>query len=1767
MPNVFDEALSAAPAAKRNVFDDAIAAAPKPPNVFDHAIAAQSSAPLNPSEFTAPPVDEPIKFEFRDSSGRTNSAPPPAPTYSTSTGEDLSNVPGRAMGLLKRTAAGASEMLYELGPVQDIVGLRQNPAEFHEQTAAMREQGTKDIAAHPIQREFIRKPTDVGTGLAPMIVGGAVAGPVGAGAAMALQSGGDVNNAVYEDRIAKGFTPEQAREQAAMPSVGAGAVGAVAGPVFAGPSAMAGGGLVKGLARTAIGGTVGAAIQNPATDAIESAATGRPMRSVFDHAEEALLSGAMNMGIHGVTHALPELARRGAPEASPVEHTAAKSVSDVQRPVEQPKPAESQPSVFDQAEAQNKAATPTKSPEPPVEQLPLQELRVKDGTDGFRKTAIASDLGANPGVEPSVIGDGHNAEILNPVVPLEAVDVVNKLATSELPAKVILHNPSVLMDAGPAFTNMAVSAGLLDPATLALTRTATESLRLGTNDAKQLAALLTRSVVRTPAENPAASVGAELPRTLDPIGGNARTTLQAGDDSHSANIPEQGSQPQPEPAAILEPAAPAEAAAQRIDVKPEEAASTAPPTTGKFDQLELWARDRIKSKRESQSEKLATLTPEQRRQRGSAGSLDPEEIILHAIVGAAKIGKGVKKLADWSVEMAKEFPEATRATIAAAWRTANRLTKMDEETRAQFVAAQFQQKQSEAVKTTIRHESGQIDTSRAVSELDALTSGMQKAQRASATAQRTGIKLGMAAEKNKAATAAQDEPASIPLKQAITSRLAAEQRASATGRAAGVEETTGLKNELARIVREHLPPEERGKMLTQVAQANTLGDLRLGVQKVRNVLADHDAKLALARAEKLTGTLKLDPPDRTAPELSEADQAAALGTKMVQKLGREEPLRQVDLTKLADPYRTETRKLIEQAKIAKGALAKAKTIDAKYAAIDRFQEVERGIREQVAEHAALKESRVGEKVMQREQVVNDLVSKVKPKPTATSEIPTTEAPRDASVVKRLLGRGSLSMETIATHLDPEKGDTYGVTIANVRHAQERYMGEQHRWTDHLTGALKEAGYERGTAKLDKFLNEKTTIDLPDVGKVTLTRDQMIGLRAASTDPQTASLIQQGAKWSFRNNPLAKPFHVSLMDIQAIDNMLTPGEKKLAQSFKDYNKKNLTAPMMDASVRLRGWAPDPHEGYFPRARNRQQNVAEGIPAGWRGQFREAMENVSSLKERAPDLKQPLFVPGFIETTDRYVKDAAKVIHLAEPVRTAAMVYEDPRSRQALEQRFGPSMNKRIDSFLLDTMQVQQRPPAEWYDKASQFVTRSIARAWLQVNPSPVLKNVFGGTTKLLPAFDVQDWTHGVTKMFSPDVHKRMLETSDVAWNRYNGGLYGQYSPVTGKHVETVAEMKFSEALKTGKMGAAVDALPFMEWADSVPFRAAYAASEHFVDRTMPGASPEAKRRAVLDKFHDAVYQTQNGTSSTEISGLASGARKNALAAPLFLFTSDNNKSYNMLARIKGADAQTRTKILLAVGLNAVLNAAIGYGLKRGATELGRAISGAQRDPEQSEKDRGNADYDLAKNLLSPIYGAGLLTEFVRGSISGGGAQPSQTDPLHDMETQAINAIINSAKAISRYASTVDDSPDEKKAMESLQKALWNLTSTGAQVSGIPVVPIANLVKRGMTAGTYTPPDPRSVERKKLAAETKQRRVGLAGNVQTLLAEKNQLDAIGKSKLTDQERSRRAELNGVEQAYLKWQESAKKGNAENVKYWREEMESRVKALNDSKASTPK
>jgi hypothetical protein len=1157
---------------------------------------------------------------------------------------------------------------------------------------------------------------------------------------------------------------------------------------------------------------------------------------------------------------------------------------------------------------------------------------------------------------------------------------------------------------------------------------------------------------------------------------------------------------------------------------------------------------------------------------------DPQRLVLLGIRGAVHIAKGVNRFAAWSKAMGEDLKDLSGRAIGEVWKMARRLHRMDDDSRDLFVRNTFTVPQSETTKQTIRRVTGQTDTSRAVSELDALAASLKKAQQASAAGYRSGIaegrarqvadegyqqaavtagyRAGLAAGKDIASrppeetigqrvrrvTGQTDQSRSVSESDALAGSMKKAQQASTAGYRAGVEQVTGIKRELARIVRENLPPSERGKMLLDVASVNNVGQLGGAMNKVRGVLANHDVRQALSDLEDLTGKLKTRV---YRPPTAKASEAKAKIPGDIDPAN----LRDIDLARLPPETRAVIRPLLDEARYLKDRLRNAAagaSVDAKLAAVEKFRDIEHQIRVAAANALAEREIVIAGKVQQLHEAVDQTVQAIKAPPKSKEQ--TSAPPRERSVLKSLW-RGQYNPDATIGLLAGEDSPAYDAGIRSIRRAQSNVLGETQKYEKGLAEKLTAAGLQPHTAKYGRWLDTRETLDLPDAGKLELSRPEMLDLYGHSQDAQTKADIENGIGWNFEANRLGRRIKLTPADVEAIAGKLRPEERAIIDWHKKYVNDALTEPAIRAKLAIDQRAPEPIEGYWPRARNLAANPRAELPTEWQQVQKKWLENIPSMKERGHDPRTPIMVRNAIEVMHDFVHDTANLIHLAEPLHSAAAVLQHPEVRGAVERGYGPQLNRQINQYLLDTAGASDRPARTIAEKIAGVIMRNISRAWLTLNPSPMLKNAIPGTISLMPEFDPADLSHGVKEAAKPGAYKRMLDASPVAWNRYEGGgLYGQYSPLLEKRATPTAQLSTVEALKRGKIGAAIDAIPLMKKADAVPFTVAFHAAEHFIDRTQPGLTGEARTQAILDKFHEAVYRTQNGTSSSEISYAASLARQRGPLLQAFLmFQSDANKKLNQFGRWSQLDKSQRARLAVATGLSSLFATGIGYGLKRGASKVGQLAGGAPEDPEQLKRDQHAAAWDIANNTLGLSYLGNTALDLARAARGG---DVSLSNPAIDTTNKLLTAVGNLLGASYNAADSQDGTSKAEKAKDRLMNTLVRSQEDIRTAGGDPTVPISRMIQRSFRAARFEPPDPRQEARKAQAATQRDFRGGLPADVTKLLSEKAKLDGLGDNR-SPEEDSRRDDLADVHRSYLRMLKARRDGDKGDEEMYRKDM----------------
>lgn len=573
-----------------------------------------------------------------------------------------------------------------------------------------------------------------------------------------------------------------------------------------------------------------------------------------------------------------------------------------------------------------------------------------------------------------------------------------------------------------------------------------------------------------------------------------------------------------------------------------------------------------------------------------------------------------------------------------------------------------------------------------------------------------------------------------------------------------------------------------------------------------------------------------------------------------------------------------------------------------------------------------------------------------------------------------------------------------IAVDDIRLAQDSTKIANAKMRNALVDAFNAAGIRAHTREAERWLSDVKEILLPSGKKIAMTRAELVTLAAQMSDPATREMVSRTAydsegkekerRLQLEHNPsdVTKP-SLPARDLLSLDDVLTKGERTLISAFKQHNNDFIAKDLWDIAYRIKGEVADFHPDYAPRQVVRDAKGEDKTKPIMEPDelLSQSFDATGILKSRVETHDLPIRVQSFDRYWGDYFDAANKVIHMAEPFNNMRSLLQDLEVKNALTRQFGTRYaNVDVRNFLLDTLEANRHIPTGFIERMVDFMGKNFSASILTLNKSVYLKNLISGSAVLAGEFDKVDFEYGRSKMYARDVMARLRENSGFGNDRFEDrGHIAQYIPLLEGKSQPIADLSFPEAVKamkedisSGHLARAlsrvrgqVDRIPWMQYFDSIPFRLAWAASEHMVDRVSPELTGKARMDAIRAKFLDATMRTQNGTSSTELSSLASSWRQNPIKSWTLAFTSQVNKMANMLYEITHtktmSEAQKRSR-LKAVGASIGTAYLIGQALALTPEAIGLLIAG--RGPTDEEKDKAirNGVTRAAGELFGPAY---------------------------------------------------------------------------------------------------------------------------------------------------------------------------------------------------------
>jgi hypothetical protein len=939
-------------------------------------------------------------------------------------------------------------------------------------------------------------------------------------------------------------------------------------------------------------------------------------------------------------------------------------------------------------------------------------------------------------------------------------------------------------------------------------------------------------------------------------------------------------------------------------------------------------------------------------------------------------------------------------------------------------------------------------------------------------------------------------------------------------RKATVEEVRALQKSLVQTISNNLPesadrakmlaaitnttdPREYSKALNRLVDVAATANVRQSLQGLKSVAGDLEPRKGVLEVRAASPAKRTDPPARPFQYPHESaeqyagriqeweDGLRAWQAERLEKAKAAQPrVYKLELNRLEveagvgeTPLRQQAKQVLAEGRKWRKLAETAQTTDEKFEAAEKLREIANQLKSIAVADAASKEVRIAGKLEKLHDVIEDGVQHLGAGVVSGREASPETPDKGWSLrtMSRDYFRAQLNPRTRMGIMFGRASKMYKALIGEVEQGERAKAGFVKGAIEHLEQALTEAGYDPHTRKLDDFFSKEIEVDFPEAGKVKLTRGKATDLVAALNDPETRAEFDRGVSMVHKENEFGEPFKINSRDVMYLQDsgIVRPEDVKFYKKIQSLIY-NAAPDVMGAAMRIKGYAPDWHKGYWPRSR-RMDKGAE-LPNSWAG-MQKRLENQGILEARTPNADAPYVLRDVVQTYLDYVDSAGDLMHMAEPIRQANAIIENKRLQQAIVAGYGRNPINGMRQYVKDLV-AAHLPHNSTGDRLMRFLMRNTSRAWIPLNKAVLATNIVTGPLKLALKFEGQDLAHGMKYAFSSEARQEMMQ-DPALWSRYNNGLYGQYSPITGERTNPTATLKVGEALNVGRTlkalkardvieagkalkavrpGQAIDGMPLMPWADQTAFAVAYKAAQHYVERTMTSRPQgiaeadwtEAKQQAIYAMVEDATRDTQNGTSPTEVSQLHSILRQNPWSAWAAMFQSDASKAFNLMAEAL-ASKKNRTKTAGILLASAALYGVIPPAFQKLYNEIARALFGGEEPEKENEDLWKRAGMRTLRGMSGMAWMLDKATDVVGQVFAGKSPAMSgiPSDTIVEMGADAGGVLKQAWNA----SGEID--PDEQEAAWArVEKEFARLVNSGSTIAGNPFAPEMGTWMRAM-----------------------------------------------------------------------------------------------------------
>ena len=688
-----------------------------------------------------------------------------------------------------------------------------------------------------------------------------------------------------------------------------------------------------------------------------------------------------------------------------------------------------------------------------------------------------------------------------------------------------------------------------------------------------------------------------------------------------------------------------------------------------------------------------------------------------------------------------------------------------------------------------------------------------------------------------------------------------------------------------------------------------------------------------------------------------------------------------------------------------------------------------------------------------------------------------------SLIQRLTGRTD------------NQSDLYALLVTNFREAEDNYNAQLREVMGKMNDAAIEAGFrsfEDAMARMSgshgMSLVEMVELDLPSVdGRVSLTPAEAMHLMLM--DPMTRSLIDGGVELSLKRSKGGQGRVVlTSADLDAVEQQLDPKIVTFAKAMRDVLETDIKPGMFDAVRRLTGSEPESVPDYWPRSRDRDQktelNVDDFLSGnGSMGQLAQIyLENAGATKTRQQDRSSAIFVTSAMETFVEHVDMGLRLTNFAEPIRIGDKSLRNEDVKRELIQRHGIQTYKMLREYVATASGLRESFKGG-VDRVVAAAQSNVAVSYLAMNPRTWLVQLTS-IPRFVTHFSVADIAEGVRWMLSNigNLRNIMSEESGYFWRRWARSSAERFGPQKYGEIVPYDTEGFWRGvgnvmtnLKSGDLrgayrswSSALDAIQILNGFDGMVSGVAYGAAQARLRRE--GVSEADLKAEAASLAADAMRDTQNSTSTLDLTMGALSGRHSPLARMFLMFSSDPLKTTNILIQggrlMKQGQKARGAEMIAGVIASSILATTLRVGWYTGMGAVVAAIGGDDDDKKKADRAAKmweNVNLGLVRELSGLTF-FGPAIDLASGIIRGDGGRNAMESPLSSLAGQAIGATTGLVEAYSNLSDVEQDQVLEKLVSAHVK---W-LNEVASLTIGNPIRPWVNDVRKLGEAAVFQDP---------------------------------------------------------------------------------------------------